>query len=339
VQKPSKLDDFVKLIGSPVVSFVGLGGGRNSRVYGFCTADGETVVGKEYFVHAGNFRPRLQVEFGGLTFLWKNGVRNIPRPIAADYKNNIAVYAHINGQSIVSSCINRSDIDQVVCFLGILKDVGLCPESLSLPQASAACFSVIDVENIIETRLKRLGGFVGQQFVGCELQKFISTSFMPIYRQILEWSKGRPGNSSRWGRQLLSPSDFGFHNAICVEDDQLVFLDFEYFGWDSPVKIISDFILHPGMELSVALKKYFVQKVVEKLCLTEQVVASLKAMYPLFGLVWCLIVLNEFSLGDQQRREFTGRQAGYDDLCVEQLAKAQNLLAKIEEEYEQFPYL
>jgi hypothetical protein len=50
--------------------------------------------------------------------------------------------------------------------------------------------------------------------------------------------------------RTLSPSDFGFHNAIRKTDGTLCFIDFEYFGWDDPVKLTADFLHHPGMALS-----------------------------------------------------------------------------------------
>ena len=49
-------------------------------------------------------------------------------------------------------------------------------------------------------------------------------------------------------QRTLSPSDFGFHNALRRPDGRVVFLDLEYFGWDDPAKMISDFLLHPALE-------------------------------------------------------------------------------------------
>src|SRR6266480_4587472 len=57
--------------------------------------------------------------------------------------------------------------------------------------------------------------------------------------------------------RILSPSDFGFHNAIRRPDGTLAFVDFEYFGWDDPAKTIVDFLLHPGMSVADTLKRRF----------------------------------------------------------------------------------
>ena len=40
--------------------------------------------------------------------------------------------------------------------------------------------------------------------------------------------------------RTLSPSDFGFHNALKRSDGRIVFLDFEYFGWDDPAKMTAE---------------------------------------------------------------------------------------------------
>ncbi len=43
---------------------------------------------------------------------------------------------------------------------------------------------------------------------------------------------------------LISPGDFGFHNALAVQGTP-VFLDFEYAGFDDPAKTLADFFLQP----------------------------------------------------------------------------------------------
>ena len=55
--------------------------------------------------------------------------------------------------------------------------------------------------------------------------------------------------------EILSPSDFGFHNSLKTKKDQIIFFDFEYFGKDDPVKLAADFLLHPGMTLNLQQKK------------------------------------------------------------------------------------
>ena len=45
--------------------------------------------------------------------------------------------------------------------------------------------------------------------------------------------------------KIISPSDFGLHNAKLNRDHRLTFFDFEYAGWDDPAKTIADFFAQP----------------------------------------------------------------------------------------------
>ena len=92
---------------------------------------------------------------------------------------------------------------------------------------------------------------------------------------------------------MLSPSDFGFHNALLTKDG-LKFIDFEYFGWDDPVKLTCDFLLHPGMMLTDQQKNLWLNKMENVFINDDTFHMRLSASYSLYGLCWCLIMLNVF---------------------------------------------
>ena len=85
--------------------------------------------------------------------------------------------------------------------------------------------------------------------------------------------------------QLLSPSDFGFHNTLLTKDG-LKFIDFEYFGWDDPVKLTCDFLLHPGMTLTNERKNIWVRRTKEIFSDANYFQQRLSASYGLYGLCW-----------------------------------------------------
>ena len=60
-------------------------------------------------------------------------------------------------------------------------------------------------------------------------------------------------------KRILSPSDFGC-NSLATKNKKLYFIDFDYFGWDDPVKLVADFYWHPGMNLNSSLKKLWLNK-------------------------------------------------------------------------------
>ena len=94
--------------------------------------------------------------------------------------------------------------------------------------------------------------------------------------------------------RILSPSDFGLHNTISKKN-KLYFFDFEYFGWDDPIKLICDFLWHPGNNMSKKLKKRFLNKVINLFSKNyKNFENKLYVLLPLYGLRWSLIILNCF---------------------------------------------
>ncbi len=105
----------------------------------------------------------------------------------------------------------------------------------------------------------------------------------------------------------LVPSDFGFHNSLRREDGSLAFVDFEYFGWDDPVKLTADILLHPGRPLARAAASTFsAGGGARSTARTDRSRGGSTAYLPLFGLRWVLILLNEFIPERWQRRVLAG---------------------------------
>ena len=128
--------------------------------------------------------------------------------------------------------------------------------------------------------------------------------------------------------QILNPSDFGLHNALLDNNNKYHFFDFEYFGWDDPVKLTSDFYWHPGTKLTKNLK-------IKWLMLTKKLFSEdplydkrLEAYLPLFGLRWCLIVLNKFLPEFFLGRVYVNK---LENILDEQLRKSKTLLQNISE--------
>jgi hypothetical protein len=327
------------LLGEPVESMELAAGGRNSRVFRLRLSGGRSYTLKLYFRHVAETRNRMETEFNSLSFLWRNGLRNVPRPVVADEASGCAIYEWIEGSTIDPGEIGREDIEAAVGFLAGLAQLRVCPGSASLGPASEACFSGVAV---IENLRARLHPFEGTDRP--ELQNFFVGEFLPAFDLLCSWSRERLAGSFDRDLSLeartLSPSDFGFHNALRRPDGEIVFLDMEYFGWDDPAKTVCDFLLHPAMSLAPGLRAAFAPAAVRKLDATSDLSLRVEALYPLFGLKWSLILLNEFLPHHILRRRFAGMS---EDECQdrqqEQLSKAKAMLHGILAEYDHLPYL
>ena len=328
------------MLAAPSVALELVGGGRNSRVYRVTVPPSSTFALKAYFRHPSDHRNRMETEFASLTFLRQNGIKCVPRPVHAHPGHGCAIYEWIEGRKMAPDEITAAAIDAAAGFLGRLSALRDLPGTESLPPASEACFSGEALLDNLSRRLEPLRG----QTDHAGLVQFLADHLLPAFAQITAWSRRRLDRSlaAELTRQqrTLSPSDFGFHNALLRPSGEIVFLDLEYFGWDDPAKMICDFLLHPAMALPDSLKRRFATSLVRDLSSCPGLPDRVEAVYPLYGLKWCLILLNEFLPEQLLRRRFAGMS--HDDRWQkqnEQLAKAQAMLQRILKDYEHFPYL
>jgi len=332
-------------LGRDVVASEPIGAGRNSRVFRVELARAglpapHEVVVKFYRRDAGDARDRLSTEFGSLQFLWQNGVRAVPRPVAIDRDRQCAIYEYIEGEVATSREIRSEDIDTSVSFLSDLKRLREAPGSEALPPASEACFSLAAIVTSVEERLDRLQNVEpdGGQVTGMRL--WIAETFDPLLADVREWCRDA---ARRWGiafdepirpeARTLSPSDFGFHNAIRRPDNTLAFVDFEYFGWDDPAKTIVDYLLHPGMGLEEPMKRHFASRARASFADVPMLAERTRLVYPLFGLKWAMILLNDFL------PERFSQAPGQSEWRLTQLHKARALVARLVKDYRHNPYL
>ena len=344
------LDDVIKsrsseLLGKCVVEVSRLYGGRNSQVFKLTCPENTQYALKVYLEDSFLGRDRLGTEVTSLEFLWSNNIRCIPQPIVSDNSLGYAIYEYIDGVKISAEAITSDEIDAAA---KLLLDIDKCRDEIgskNLPPASEARFSARDIIHNLKIRSERLLAIKGSGPLYGELECYLKLEFSPVLNNVVRWCEQSLLDSQISISQelcihnrILSPSDFGFHNAL-KRGGETVFLDFEYFGWDDPVKTISDFIIHPGMNLTEEMKHRFVSVMLNNFATSDELLVRLRSLYPLFGLKWCLILLNEFFPESLYRLEFvSGGVVDKTSLQRAQLHKSMSNLVKIRQEFERFPY-
>lgn len=315
------LEAAVRLSGGPVSGLSRANGGGNNRLFRVETVQGVLVL-KSYPSLADDSRDRLGTEFTALTFLARHGVAKVPRALVADRGGGFALYSWIEGQPVTGP--GEADIDAALAFATRLHGLRDAEGAQALPLASETCLSGAELVDQIERRLDRLREVSpGRPELAAFLEEFSAA------RKRLVEAAGRDMDLAAElpaCHRTLSPSDFGFHNALRRPDGGLTFLDFEYFGWDDPVKLAADFVLHPGMRLSPAQKERFLDGARRLYGADPAFGPRLRRFLPLFALRWCMILLNEFLPERWARRA----QAGAVDRPTaeaRQLAKAHALLS------------
>lgn len=317
-----------------------LGGGRNSQVFLLKPPGREPLVFKRYFVDPRDKRDRQGTEARALKFLEQAGVKESPLLLTLDTDRQATMLSYIEGEKVTDP--SSEDMDLAAAFMVRLIAISgtEAAAEAGFKPASEAFFSASGVLENIETRLARLNG-VGDECPLCsEFSDYLENRLKPAFSRYAEACEGKletagmsmDGDIPEMWR-ILSPSDFGLHNAVRRPDGGLTFFDYEYFGWDDPSKMLADFCMHPGMNLPNRLQRRFLRVVLPELEKIGYRRERAEAMFPLFGIKWCCILLNEFVPREAARRSFakTQRSDGHERVLVRQLDKARQLLDSLEE--------
>jgi hypothetical protein len=127
--------------------------------------------------------------------------------------------------------------------------------------------------------------------------------------------------------RIVSPSDFGFHNAIERDDNgALCFHDFEYAGWDDPAKLFGDMFNQIECPLPVAFLPEVAACLLSLSSQRDDLASRMRWLLPVYGVKWCCIALNPLLTTEAARRSFAGHDAGQQERARErarlQLARA-----------------
>jgi hypothetical protein len=286
-----------------------LPGGGNNRLFRVQTAQG-TVVVKAYFHHPDDPRDRLGTEFGFSQFAWTHGLHNIPQPLAADAAEHIAVYRFVDGH--LPPHAGEPAVAQALAFLAQLNTQRAYADHL--PNASEACFSLEEHLDRVDARVARLDGVHDTR-----ARLFVTETVLPAWREVRTHAVAaarRQGaaQADRLARadRCISPSDFGFHNALVDDSGQYWFLDFEYAGWDDPAKLVCDFFCQPACPVPLRYFEAVVARVSNWFHEPPWHAWRIRWLWPVDQLKWACIMLNEFLALASSRRTYAGRDTLQD---------------------------
>lgn len=268
------------------------------------------LLAKLYFVHPRDPRDRLAAEFGMLSFLHARGVPSVPTPVAADPARHVALYEFIPGRPLARGDIQWDHVCQLSDFLAALWRERRHPDARALPPAAEAAFSLRDYVTHLERRFARIPATPSAPLDGAAwrlVQQHLRPAFAAAVSRLereaarlgIDVARPLPPNA-----RTLTPADHGFHNTLLTPNGRLVFLDFEYAGWDDPAQMAANACLQPEIPMPRAWQAPFFQRLHSALGADQTLALRLYLVYPLQLLKWSLILMNEFMPVDAARRAF-----------------------------------
>ena len=291
-------------------------GGGNNVLYRLEVMGRTPLVAKFYFRDE---RRRLEREFETLSALKERGFSEIAAPFARFDDLDAAVFDFIVGRPKSAAELTPGDVAAIASLLIKLHQPFNGQPMPVLPPAFASAFSLTEVAACIRGRLDDCrsdftadaDGRVAKFVADYELLDFVETRLLNLEKDI---------GAERFQRQLprehwrLSPVDFGPHNMLWGEGGSLKVIDFEYGGWDHPMRVIADSLAHDRMcGLPDGMADLLVSTYLKGTSLPAEVLEDLEGYRLLFRLEWIGVLIS--SMLPEKLRRLTYAKDG--DLDVE----------------------
>ncbi len=286
----------------------------NSRLFG--RNNNLTIVkqDKKYFIkknyaknHITKFS-RAYTEFFFVKKLLESKIENIPKIKDYNLKKNYIIFEKVVGKKIIH--IKKKDLSQCLEFLRLLNQKKIKKKFCNFQNASDSCQSYKDHVECVQKRIMALIRIRSKKKNIQNIKKFIKENLLKNFNDLkkkllISITQEEYKKKMNFDQLILSPSDFGFHNII-KKKKKLYFLDFEYSGFDDPLKLLSDFLCNPDYKITKNNKKFFVKRFL-KLFYYEEIEKKFDLVFGFHQLKWCTMLLNDIvSKKYQKRRQFVG---------------------------------
>lgn len=311
-----------------------LGGGKNNRVLKILPQNDEPIVLKAYFRHPDDARDRLKHEWSFIRYAWSHNIRTVPEPLLQDSDHGLALYRFVAGAFFQRKEIKECDVAAASNFVSDLNQFRDTMDAAALPVGSEACFTIRQHIEIVEQRMLQLSAV--PSIPGNEpMLNWLRQELFPAWvrtrvRAESLVAQGGMDLDDVLARSecLISPSDFGFHNALRRVQGDICFLDFEYAGWDDPAKLCGDFFNQ--VEIPVPLN--YLPTVATALGTIvpspERLRRRIAVLLPVYAVKWCCICLGPYLRAGLTRRQFSGQAT--DNWREQALTRAIRQFAKVQ---------
>lgn len=278
-------------LGSSHLSLERLRGGINNRV--FCCGHGsQKWVIKGYAPPHFGQRDRMQAEVNFLRFASQVAPGFTPDLLQVDYERRCVVLEHIEGETFSQgeSLSDKTVLEAVEFFRQLNAEPQLARRLIKLDAAEGFLSLSEHLRNVRE-RCDRMTCI----HLDPELRTKARTLLNQLHSDLAHAEehtsslidKGIVADTINPEERCISPSDFGFHNAIRATTGTR-FIDFEFAGWDDPAKAVQDFILQPRVpiqrERPSLLEAFHLDR-------RPSILNRCKAIGPILKLKWVCIML------------------------------------------------
>ena len=268
--------------------------GTNNKVYKVRIGRDNLVV--KSYAESINSTERLFKEYNFLLLCQNNNINNVPKIKFIDENLVMICETYISGTNISSSSYY---IEAMIIFISSLNsNIPLYDVNFNATDA------IFTSEELFESVKERISKVHSDSSRDIELKELFS-EFFKLLAQDEKKNQSIKNFFDKFSRRVISPSDLGPENMLY--SDKPFFIDFEYSGLDSNIKMALDLVTRP----SINFEKY-TNSQIEKLFLEVmgfKIDSIPLSLVQIFKLKWILIEYSsilrreiEFSKNDLELR-------------------------------------
>lgn len=303
-----------------------LTGGINNRVYRCGSATNSYVI-KGYQACPPGTRDRMQAEVEFLRFAGETAQEFVPQLIKVDWQRRCVLLEHIPGESYPDGCVPTETDIKVACEFAkrINSEREKAKQLITMTAAEGYKHVTEHIANVSE-RLENMN------------VSHIPASYRAPAKALVEIAKSKLNNmADQTIRRIqsgelkdtidsshlcISPSDFGFHNAIRNQRG-IKFFDFEFAGWDDPAKLLADFILQPRVPIRVLPTQLMA---IFKPEIAKEIYERCTMLGPILRIKWLSIILSILNPKRMEEILKIHQDTDVDSLIIQRLNLATNHL-------------
>jgi len=305
VAKPAP--ELFGLVPGRVLRWEAVGGGANNRAWRV-TGDEGIFFLKEYYRGDPAGRDRGASEEAFYRVATERTPGYVPEALAWASGHRAGLFRWLEGRKLSAGEIREGHLDQAFDFFARLNRAPL-PITGALPNAAETAVSVKGHLEIVEGRVRRLAELSG------DAGDFVRGEVLPRWENIRRQAAPHGGMMAE---PCLSPSDFGFHNALVDAKGGLKFFDFEYAGWDDPAKMAADFVCQPRIPSPEGTRERLAALLAGLFPGDPTVVRRFEVLEPVYRVKWVCIILNSYLSDKQKIHSFAEKR---DKPCFDQIQK------------------
>ncbi|HVU38452.1 MAG TPA: phosphotransferase [Opitutales bacterium] len=305
-------------------------GGANNRVWRV-EAQGGPFLLKQYYQAPAPARDRYASERAFYAYAMPRVLDAVPHALGWNDDDHAGLFAFVAGRKLWPAEVTAARVAEALEFFRALNLPPASPPPM-LPEAAEACFSVEAHLAIVDKRIQRLRDLppAPEDELTEAARKFVHDELAPAWLKIADAVRHQLARlDSAPPARCVSPSDFGFHNALLGDSNRLCFFDFEYAGWDDPAKTVGDFLCQPDIPAGPVHRDQVLNAVAAMFPQDQLLPQRARALLPVYQIKWCGIVLNEFLPVERQRRDYALSPAAAGERRRRQLERARAALSAL----------